>query len=328
MKTVITGSIAYDYIMSYPGDFVEMLGMERLSKVSVSFLVDDMSLHRGGVAPNIAYTLALLGERPIVVGTAGRDFPEYRDFMEKVGIDTSGTRVHDDLYTASFFVSTDRNNNQIASFYTGAMARARDLSLQDAVGGTADIVLISPNDPQAMRNYVAECRNLGLRYIYDPGQQVARVEGAELKECLKGASMLILNDFEYDALCGKTDLSHDDVMRETATIVVTRGENGADIYTHDATYHIPIVPPGHIEDPTGVGDAFRGGLLKGLAAGWSWELCGQVGALAATYVLEVRGTQSHHYTLEQFVQRFRKHFDDCGVLDGLLVRPTPQHGAG
>lgn len=322
MKIAITGSIAYDYIMSYPGDFMEMLHAESLAKVSVSFLVDDMSLHRGGIAPNIAYTLALLGEHPVIVGTAGRDFPEYRTFLERAGIDTSGTRTHDDLYTASFFVSTDRNNNQIASFYTGAMARARDLSLADAVNGSADLVVISPNDPQAMENYVAECRTMSIPYMYDPGQQVARMSGSELAAGLKSASILIVNDVEYDALGRKTGFVHEDLMSHVQTLIVTRGENGADIYTQTASFHIPIVPAERITDPTGVGDAFRGGLLKGLAAGWSWDISGRVGALAATYVLEERGTQSHHYTPEQFVERFRKHFDDAGALDTMLAQAT------
>lgn len=324
MKIVITGSIAYDYIMTYPGEFIEMLQTESLSKISASFLVDDMTLHRGGVAPNIAYTLALLAERPLMVGAAGRDFPEYRTFLEKAGIDTSGSRIFEDLYTASFFVSTDRSNNQIASFYTGAMARARELSLKDTVGSNVDLVVISPNDPQAMRNYVSECRALSIPYLYDPGQQVARVGAEELADGLNGAEILIINDAEHAALMKKTGLTHDDLMVQARTVIVTRGEDGADIYTRNGTFHIPIVPAQRVADPTGVGDAFRGGLLKGIAAGWPWEISGRVGALAATYVLEERGTQSHHFTPEEFVQRFREHFDDQGVLDSMLAPSQEQ----
>lgn len=318
MKIVVTGSIAFDYIMTYPGEFKEMLLAESLDHISVSFLVDDMTRHRGGIGPNIAYTLALLGEHPILVGAAGKDFSEYRAFLEQAGVDTSGTLICDDLFTASFFVSTDRKNNQIASFYTGAMARARNLTLKDTVSGTADIVVISPNDPVAMRSHVTECKALHIPYLYDPSQQVARVGGEELAEGVNGAYILIVNEYEYAALSKKTGFTQDDIRSRAQNLIVTRGENGSDIYTQGQAYHIPIVPSNGIVDPTGVGDAFRSGLLKGLAAGWPWDICGRIGALAATYVLEQRGTQSHSFTRRDFVERFRQHFDDSGCLDGML----------
>jgi len=318
MKIAITGSIAYDYIMSYPGEFSEMLQAGGLEKISVSFLVDEMTRHPGGVAPNIAYTLALLGERPYLVGTAGRDFSDYRAFLEQAGVDTYGVELHEDLFTASFFVSTDRLNNQIASFYTGAMARARDLTLQRALQTPVDLVVISPNDPVAMSNYANECRESGYSFLYDPGQQVARVNGEELAEGLRGASVLIVNDVEHEALCRKTGIIHQKLLDHVKTVIVTRGEHGADIYDRAGTYHIPVVPEQRIEDPTGVGDAFRAGLLKGLAAGWPWEISGRLGALAATYVLEHRGTQAHNFTHHEFVERFRQHFDDGGLLDEML----------
>jgi adenosine kinase len=319
MKIIITGSIAFDYIMTYPGEFKEMFIAENLDHISVSFLVDNLSRHRGGVAPNIAYTLALLGERPTVVGTAGQDFDEYQFFLEQVGVDTSGIRIHPDLFTASFFVSTDCCNNQIASFYTGAMARARDLSLREAVDGKADLVVISPNDPVAMRNYVNECKSLGIPYMYDPSQQVARVSGEELAEGVDGAHILIVNDYEYAALGKKTGLSHKDILNRVGTLIVTRGEEGTDIFTQGQIIHIPIVPAKDIKDPTGVGDGFRGGLLKGLACGWPWEISGRVGALAATYVLEQVGTQNHRYTRREFIERFRQHFDNGSLLDSMLT---------
>ncbi len=318
MRIAITGSIAYDYIMSYPGEFKEMLLKENLDSLSISFLVDEMSRHQGGVGPNIAYTLALLGERPVLVGAAGRDFPEYKVFLEKTGVDTSGTRLHEDLFTASYFVSTDRRNCQIALFYMGAMARARDLSLKDAFEGPIDLAVISPNEPTAMRNYVAECKKESIPYIYDPSQQVARVGGEELAEGTEGAYILIVNEYEHAVLCKKTGCSHEDLMGRAEVVIVTRGEHGSDIYTPEKTYRIPVVPPTTIADPTGIGDAFRGGLLKGLSAGWPWEICGQVGALAATYVLEQMGPQNHSYTRRDFVQRFRQYFDDGGLLDAML----------
>ncbi len=318
MKVAITGSIAYDYLMTYPGIFREMLLADSLDHISVSFLVDDMTRHRGGVAANIAYTLALLGEHPLLVGTAGQDFGEYRAQLENVGVDTSGTRIYGDLFTSSFFVSTDRDNNQIASFYGGAMARAKDLSLKDAAGGSSlDLVVVSPNDPVAMHNYVVECRSQHVPFIYDPSQQVARSDGKVLEECLEGAYLLIVNEYEWSALCKKTGLGSERIMGRVENLIVTRGVNGADIYTPGANFHIPIVQTQTIVDPTGVGDAFRAGLIKGLISHWPWELCGQVGSLAAAYTLEQRGTQNHHFTRPDFVSRFRQHFDDNGLLDSL-----------
>jgi adenosine kinase len=315
MRIAITGSIAYDYIMRFPGEFSEVLLADKLENISVSFLVDEMTRHRGGIAPNIAYTLALLGERPTVVGTAGEDFDEYRRWLESAGVDTSGIRQIEGVFTASFFVSTDRVNNQIAMFYSGAMAHAKELSLMEAVGETVDLVVVSPNDPAAMRNYIKECKDRGIPYIYDPSQQVARVGGDELLEGVDGAWLLVVNDYELEALKKKTGRTHDDLAALAEIIVVTRGKDGSDIYLPDGTIHIPVVPPTHIADPTGVGDGFRGGLLKGIAMGWPWEISGRLGALAATYVLEQRGTQTHRYSPAEFIARFRKHFDDNGLLD-------------
>lgn len=318
MRTVITGSIAYDYLMTYPGEFKDMLFAESLDHISVSFLVDDMTRHRGGIAANIAYTLALLGERPLLVGTAGQDFGEYRTALEQAGVDTSGTRIYDDLFTASFFVSTDRKNNQIASFYTGAMARASDLKLGKIVDPRSDLVVISPNDPRAMEDYVAYCQSADVRYVYDPSQQVARADGEVLARGLDGAFLLIVNQYEFTALSAKTGLSQAQILGKVENLIITLGDKGADIFLPGQTIHIDAVPEDRIVDPTGVGDAFRAGLLKGIAAGWPWELSGRVGALAAVYVLEERGTQNHHFTPAEFVHRFRKHYDDHGLLDALL----------
>ena len=199
------------------------------------------------------------------------------------------------------------------------MARARNLTLKETVGGEADIVVVSPNDPVAMRNHVAECKSLRIPYLYDPSQQVARVSGDELAEGVDGAYILIVNEYEYAALCKKTGFTKDDIQSKAQNLIVTRGENGSDIYAQDRAYHIPIVPTDSIADPTGVGDAFRSGLLKGLAAGWRWDICGRAGALCATYVLERRGTQSHSFTPREFVGRFRQHFDDGGCLDSMLT---------
>src|SRR5579862_5051163 len=194
MSIVVTGSIAFDYLMSFPGKFTEHFLPEHMQRVSLSFLVDSMDKRRGGCAPNIAYTLALLGERPILMATAGQDFGEYRQWLEAAGVDTSLVRDVPGKFTASFFCSTDNANNQIASFYTGAMAHAAELSFRTA--GPADLVIISPNDPAAMVQYAEECRTLGITYIFDPGQQCARMSGDELAQGVAGAEVVICNDYE------------------------------------------------------------------------------------------------------------------------------------
>ena len=212
MSIVVTGSIAYDYLMSFPGKFTEHLLPEHVQRVSLSFLVDSMDKRRGGCAPNIAYTLALLGERPKLMATAGQDFGDYRRWLDHAGVDTSLVKEVDGKFTASFFCSTDTENNQIASFYTGAMANAGELSFRSA--GRVQLAIISPNDPGAMLQYAEECRTLDIPYIFDPGQQVARMSGPELAEGLAGARVVICNDYEFEIIRQKT--GYDEAARARA----------------------------------------------------------------------------------------------------------------
>lgn len=310
MNIVITGSIAFDYLMSFPGDFMEHIKPDKLNKLSLSFLVDEMRKQYGGCAPNIAFTLALLGERPVVMGTAGQDFGDYRTWLEVHGVDTSGVRVIPEVFTASFFVSTDRRQNQIASFYTGAMAYARELSFHNLTM-PVDITIISPNDPQAMQKYPAECKALGISYIYDPSQQIVRLDGAALREGVEGADILIVNDYEYELLKDRTRMSEADIRAAVKrAVIVTRGEQGSQIWAGGEEMVVPVVPPQQVLDPTGVGDAYRAGLIKGLALGLPWRICGQIGALAATYVLETHGPQAHSYTLAAFGERYKAVFGE------------------
>ncbi len=319
MDIVVTGSIAYDYLMTFPGRFIEHILPEQLHHVSLSFLVDEMRRQRGGAAANIAYNLALLGERPRLMGTVGQDFSEYRAWLEQHGVDTSLTRDESDLFTASFFVTTDQDGNQIASFYTGAMARARDLSFHDLDAKQVDLVVISPNDPQAMVKYADECQELGIPYLYDPSQQIVRLSGEDLRAGLEGCELLVVNRYEFEMLREKTGMSVEAVrLAPTRACVITLGAEGVHVWEGDELCAIPPVPPERIDDPTGVGDAFRAGLMRGLALGLSWDLAGRMGALAAAYVLERPGPQGHHYKLAEFVARFRRHFDDGGALDQLV----------
>jgi len=306
MNTVVTGSIAYDYLMSFPGKFTEHFLPEHMNRVSLSFLVDSMVKRRGGCAPNIAYTLALLGERPLLMATAGEDFGEYRRWLEAAGIDTSLVVEIDGKFCASFFCSTDQDNNQIASFYTGAMADAGQLSFRTV--RDCGLAIIAPNDPGAMVQYAEECRTLDIPFIFDPGQQCARMSGDDLRDGVSGAAIVIVNDYELELLRQKTGMSEADILREARALVITRGEHGSTVATEDEWIDVAAVTPHRIVDPTGVGDAYRGGLMKGIVLGLPYETCARMGSVAAAYVLEHLGGLSHSYTWEEFQNRYEQHF--------------------
>ena len=279
--------------------------------MSLSFLVDTMDKRRGGCAPNIAYTLALLGEMPRLMATAGQDFDDYRRWLEAAGVDTSLMRVIDGKFTASFFCSTDVENNQIASFYTGAMANAGELSFR--LVNDCRLAIVSPNDPGAMVQYAEECRTLGIPFIWDPGQQCARMSGEELRDGLTGSTLVISNDYEFELMRQKTGLDETSILEHTQALVVTRGEHGCTIVAPDRRMDVPAVKPLRIADPTGVGDAFRGGFMKGLAHGADYDVCARLGAVAAAYALEHLGGQSHAYTWPEFRARYEQNFGPPGV---------------
>ena len=319
MDIILTGSVAYDYLMTFPGLFRDYILPDKLEHISLSFLVDAMVRRRGGIAPNIAYTLALLGEKPRVMATVGEDFAEYRAHLESVGVDTSLMKVIPGLFTASFFCNTDQSNAQIASFYPGAMDRAGELSFHD-LAQKPDWVVVSPNSPASMVKYPQECQELGIPYLYDPSQQIPRMTAEDLRLGVQGAAALMVNDYEFELILKQTGMSEPEIREGLRFMVITRGEDGASIYADGKEIRTPIVPPKEIADPTGVGDAFRGGFLTGFSHGFDWEICGKMGALAATYCLEAMGTQEHSYTPQAFIARFREHFEDGGVLKRLVDR--------
>ncbi len=309
MKLIVTGSIAFDYLMSFPGKFTEHFLPEHMHRVSLSFLVDTMDKRRGGCGPNIAYTIALLGERPYLMATAGQDFGDYKAWMDAVNIDTSLVKVIDGKFCASFFCSTDQASNQIASFYTGAMANAGELSMRTVDGIKDALVIISPNDPDGMVQWAQECAAMGVKYIWDPGQQCARMEGSQLKSGVTGAFMVICNDYEFELIRQKTGMTEADILQHAPLLVDYEGREGLHHPdTKDGVEDVPAVPPDRIEDPTGVGDAFRGGFMKGLAMGASYGTCAKLGSVAATYALEHLGGTSHAYTWHEFSKRYQEHF--------------------
>ncbi len=322
-RIAVTGSVAFDYLMTFPGRFLDVVVPDRMHRLSVSFLVDEMRRVRGGVAPNIAYSLALLGERPLVVAAAGSDAADYRSWLAEEGVDVAGFEIFDDLFTASFFVSTDQEQNQIATFYAGAMRRAGELTLRRFDPASIGLAVIAPNDPAAMDAYAKECRELSIPFLYDPSQQVARLSADDLLTGLDGAAILSGNEYEFGIIEKKTDLSEAEILARVPVVVVTRGEEGSTIALRGGTPEAPDgaltyrIPPARLRtaalDPTGVGDAFRAGLLAARRRGLPWEVAGRAGSVAAVYALETLGPQPKRYTREEFVARYRENFGSAGI---------------
>jgi adenosine kinase len=319
MKIVVTGSIAFDYLMRFPGSFKEHIHPEALEQVSLSFLVEDMTRHWGGNGANIAFTMAKLGFRPNLLGTAGRDFSDYRTWLNDAGVNTETVYQHDDVFTASFFCNTDIENNQLASFYSGAMAKSREHTITDSLGEAPDMVIISPNDPDAMSQLTQECRDKGYKFVYDPSQQIARLSGETLSRDMQGAYMMVVNEYEAHMISDKTGKTLDDMRNDIELLIITHGKEGSKVYTNGDVIEVPAFPVGEIQDPTGAGDAYRAGLLAGILRDIPLQVAGTMGALCATYNLEQIGTQSHHFTIDDFIARYREHFDDEGHLDKLKV---------
>jgi adenosine kinase len=322
-RIVVTGSVAYDYLMTFPGKFLDVIVPDRMHRLSVSFLVDTMRRVRGGVAPNIAYGLALFGLKPVIMATAGVDALDYARWLSEEGVDTSELHIIDDLFTASFFVSTDQVQNQIATFYTGAMARAVQLSFRAFGPGTVSLAIIAPNAPEAMIKYAGECRTLRIPFVFDPSQQVARLTGPEILAGLEGAAILVANEYEFGVIEKKTGLLEAEVLERVPVLIVTRGEEGATIALRGGGPGAPEssvthrIPPAKVVgaalDPTGVGDAFRAGLIAARQRGLSWEVAGRVGSVAAVFALETVGAQPKRYTMGDFLDRYRENYGTEGV---------------
>jgi adenosine kinase len=303
----VTGSIATDHLMRFPGKFSEGLLPEHLQKISVSFLVDDLVIHRGGVAGNMAYAIGILGGDPTLVGAVGKDFDDYRGWLTSHGVDCDSVLMSDTAYTARFVCTTDQDMAQIASFYPGAMSQARDIKLADVVSrrGTPDLVIVGANDPDAMFLHTEECRALGLAFAADPSQQLARLTGEQIRALIDGATYLFTNDYEWDLLLQKSGWTEDEVLHQIGLRVTTLGEKGVDLVSPDGDFiHVGVVPETSKVDPTGVGDAFRAGFLTAVEWGLGHERAAQVGSMLATYVIETVGTQEYELRGEEFVRRF------------------------
>jgi adenosine kinase len=306
VRVVVTGSIATDHLMTFPGRFVDSLIADKLDTLSVSFLVDGLEVRRGGVGANIAFGLGVLGLRPALVGAVGNDFADYRSWLDRHGVDTASVHVAEDLHTARFVCTTDQNQSQIASFYPGAMTQARDLELGPVIErlGGIDLVLVGANDPEAMLRHTQECRQRGIPFVADPSQQLASSEGALIRDLIDGAAYLFTNEYEAALTESKTGWSSREILERVGVRVTTLGAKGARVETLDGpTVEIAVPQEERKADPTGVGDAFRAGFLAGTAWGLGHERSAQVGAMLATYVVETVGTQEYAFTTETFLAR-------------------------
>lgn len=293
-RIAVSGSIATDHLMHFPGRFADQLIAEQLHRVSLSFLADDLVVRRGGIGANVAFGLGVLGVRPVLVGAVGEDFADYRSWLERHGVDTSGVRVSEVAHTARFVCTTDDDLNQIATFYAGAMAEARNIELEPIShrAGGLGLVLISPDDPEGMLRHAEECRQRGYEFAVDPSQQLARMDGAQARAFVEGAKYLFTNDYEWELLRQKTGWSAGDVLDHVGIRITTLGDKGVEIVGPDGlALEITAVPELTKADPTGVGDGFRAGFLAGLHRGLSLERAAQLGSLIAVLVLETVGTQ-------------------------------------
>jgi adenosine kinase len=321
MKIAVTGSIATDHLMHFPGKFSESLIADQLHKVSLSFLVDDLVVRRGGVASNIAFGMGQLGLRPILVGAVGADFADYRSWLERHGVDCDSVHVSQVAHTARFVCTTDDDLNQIASFYAGAMAEARNIELAPvaARAGGLDLVLISANDPAAMIRHSQECRARGLRFAADPSQQLARMDGSDVLTLIRGADFLLTNEYERSLLETKAGLTGDQVLDEVRIRVTTLGRDGVEITGHGIDrVHVPVARDVIPDDPTGVGDGFRAGFFAAISWGLGLERAAQVGSLVAALVLESVGPQEYDVKGDFFVKRIADSYGDQAAAE---IRP-------
>lgn len=330
MRIVVTGSIAVDHLTTFPGAFTDHLIADQLEHVSLSFLADGLDIHYGGVAANIAAGLGRLGHRPVLVAAVGQDFAAYRAWLEQDGVDTDSVLVRPDAYTARFWCTTDRAQNQIATFFPGAMSAARDIALaavRDRVGDV-DLVLVGANDPVAMVEHTAECRRLGLPFAADPSQQLATLAPEAVGELVEGARYLFTNEYERALLLHRTGWSAERVRSSVGTWITTLGENGAHIESADgAAVTVPAVPPERIVDPTGAGDGFRAGFLAALGWDLPFAAAARLGCMVATVVLEAAGTAEYHLDGARLLDRIAAAYGQAAA-DELAPRLAGAGAAG
>lgn len=318
MKIGVAGSVGRDHLMTFPGKFTDSLVAGSLEKVSLSFLVDGLDIRRGGCAANIAFGMGVLGLNPILIAAVGKDWEDYEAWLTRHGVDTSHVLISETLHTALYMVTTDTELNQIASFFPGAMSEARDIELQPIMDktGKLDLLVISPDDPEAMLRHSEVAREQGIRYAADPSQQMARMDGEDIKKLIEGAAYLFMNEYELALACQKTGWSDSEILDRVEVRIVTLGSQGAKVEEKgQPTITVGIAQEKGKVDPTGVGDSFRSGFIAGLAWGLGHERCAQLGSMLATYVIETKGTQEYRFTRDEFLARFKEAFGDEAAND-------------
>lgn len=310
MQVYVTGSLGYDYIMDFSGRFADRIMGDKLDRISLSFLADKLTKNFGGTAGNIGYSLKLLGVEPSIVSIAGNDFAPYQAFLVQHNIAIDNITVSQKEPTSCYFVVTDKEDNQIGTFYVGAQKFASQLSLSEIIDSPKEsFAIISPQDPTAMRKFVAECQDRGIRYMYDPAFQIATFTPDELRQGISGAEIIIGNDYEIDLIQSTLGISHEELLVMGPKVVVTTiGSKGSVVETRNDAIAIRPAKPKNTSDPTGAGDAYRGGFVAGFVRGFDLETCGQMGAVAAVYTIEQYGTVTHAYTKDQFIKRFEENY--------------------
>ncbi len=309
MNIYISGSMAYDRIMDFPGRFSDHILPDKIHILNVCFTVNGMLEKFGGTAGNIAYSLSLLNERPIILATIGKDYANYFDWLGKNKISTGGLKIIDSEFTAGAYITTDKADNQITGFNPGAMKYQSGYKFNNA-DPKKSIAIIAPGNLGDMSEYAKECKRKGIEYICDPGQSLTAWNDSALKEWINGSAMLISNDYELEMIMKMTGLDKEGLLRLTKTIITTLGEKGSLISAPEKDIPVPSAKIKDVVDPTGAGDAFRAGLLKGLVRGKDIQVAAKIGAVAATYAIEKYGTQEHHYTYDAFVERYRSNFGE------------------
>ncbi len=306
MKIIVSGSLAYDRIMDFPGDFSDHILPDKIHVLNVSFTVNSMVERLGGTAGNIAYALSLLGEEPIILATIGHDYHRYFEWLAKNHIACDSIKIIEEEFTASAYITTDRADNQITAFNPGAMKYPTAFNL-DRVSPQESIAIIAAGNLEDMMNYSLACRSRGIDYIFDPGQSLPMWPGQDLIQGIEGSRILISNDYELELIISNTGLDRKQLLKRTKTIVSTLGEMGSQVLTPDAEIAIPAAKPRVVVDPTGAGDAYRAGLIKGLVQGKPIEQCAIMGSVCASFAVECYGTQDYHFSLEEFKERLDKY---------------------
>jgi adenosine kinase len=307
-RILVAGSIAFDHIMDFPGYFSEQIVPEKIQELNISFLVKSLKKVRGGTAPNISYSLALTGQKPEIVGTVGSDFDGYRKWLEENGVGTGLIRVKEDDFTASCFINTDLANNQITGFYPGAMAFDPEISMHDIPMKDVSMVVIAPTEPAAMVRWTNELQEIGVPYLYDSGMQIPRLSAEALARGIMGARIAIFNEYEYEMMTRKTGLTMKEILDRVELVVITMGEKGSMLKSKKEEVRVPAAKPCAIVDPTGAGDAYRAGLLKGYFEGAGLERAGRYASISAVYAVEHKGATEHTYTMEEFENRYKENF--------------------